>query len=357
MKSALFYAVSFLILLPSSFALEITGNVQEIKEQQTLHYQGDVFLQIHEQDKQIASKKASTDAQGRFQIQLQDAKSPWYYRIKVPYEGLDFYSDFFTSETTTIPPLTVSKATSDPANIYISEIIFFEFSKKADLAKITHQILLENKGDLTYHPKKDPSSAVALPLVKGGFNLSLVENIERSEIQVNEEKHTLFALKTLNPGQKESFRFTYSYPLQDRSIEFHRNSNLQQHDLHLIFNIKGIKKPFKDASAMDIPSELQSTFKKAYQIQTPAPDMTLVITGYWRQRDIPILYAFIASFLVMVLFFFLYGKTKPVRTHETKDDLINQIKSLQSSDLEAASKEKQINSLKIKLFYLKNKPW
>jgi hypothetical protein len=317
-----------------------------------------VLVQIFEKNKNIATAELQTNQDGQYSMPTEDLKAQWYYRVQVDYQNTTFASDYFQDVTQPVPPITVAQTSGNLENLEASHIVFLEFGKNSDLIKVTHQLTIENKGQLAYHPNHEAAKPIEWQLFDGGFNLSLIENIERSDVDIDEEKNQMTFLRMILPGEKQDMRFSYLLPLTDRTLTYVHQSTLPSLRNHWVANQRGVRVIYPGVESKKPPEDLKDTFNNAFVLGSLSANQphSITIKGYMRVKDRPLFWTFGGAILLFLLFMLvLFWKKQHTRAQIwTKKDLVQEIKRLQqlaeNDPARKASIEKDLHHLKIRLY-------
>lgn len=342
------------ILFPSSLlAATISGSVKQWGQQNNIPAASqEVILKIFEKGKQIAAAQSETNQNGVYSFDVQPDQK-WFYQVSVPFDQTFFDSDFFVLSDESVNDIIIAPTTVSNKEVYFNEMIFFEFGK-SDLAKVSHQIEIHNQGKRTYHPKKEDAQPLAIQLIDGGFNLSLVEGITRQETGVDEETSTMFINVPLLPDEKRSFRFSYMYPLESGQIHFKRANANNHQSLHIISNQSGMKIAKVHATPMEIPESLGTKFVKAFEVHLNKPMLDFSIGGIMLKKNQLRMWFLYLSILLCLAMIILILRNKNVSTKEDQQSsLIAEIKELLSDKEPTDEKRLKIDLLKRRLYYKK----
>jgi len=336
---------------PTTLKADITGKVvQWGKTQTTPASDQDVVLRIFEGKKQIAGAKTKTNTQGQYTFTIEDHQPQWYYRIQAVFEDTPFDSDFFSSKDQEVKTLLISPSTGSLDDIRISEIVFLEFGDTA-MVRVSHQIDIQNNGDKTYSPKAKNLEVLFVELQEGGFSYSFEQGITREHTHFDQKKNQLFFNLPLLPGASKSFRLSYSLTLDSRAIDFKR-ANLKSHkQLNIISNQKSLRIPKQVATTLDVPSSLNSSFVKAYNIALKADTLNFQIRGLPSQKFKYQNIILLMSFLLALVLLALVLKTSAIILPHDIESLKAKIKTLQKENQTPAT-QAHIQTLQVHLYHL-----
>lgn len=322
-------------------------------EETTILANQEVLLHIYDQGIHIASAKTKTSENGGYTFDVSERTNDWYFRVRVPYQTVEFASDYFMDPDQS-PDITVSKTTGSLENVGINEIMFFEFGS-SQLVKISHEIEIINRGSTTYHPEHPEAQVLSFELIEGGFSLSMVEGITRDKVDVDEERHTLILKKMLPPQESHALRFSYMLPLDTKYISLNRNDLAQHDSLALLSNKKSFRVTSDQfESRKDVPVEVADNIDKIYLATGPLEAVSAKIKGYARPKDAYI-YAF-GGFALLIMIGMLTGMIlTPTRERaQTEMQLREEIQSLalEIKENPDPAKLEKIDLLKRKLYHM-----
>ncbi|MCB0272507.1 MAG: hypothetical protein KDD46_05785 [Bdellovibrionales bacterium] len=340
------------LLIPCfAHADTIKGQVRILQgSEKTPAVQQSVQLDLYKNGRMVAGSKTLTDAQGNYKFTMEPASNNWFYRVSVPYKEVFFYSDYFMETQTQVPEIMISEPTGSLQDIKIVEVVFFEFGS-GTLAKITHQLQIQNSGTTTYHPKMPQAEPLVIDLLEGGFNLSLVEGLSRDEMSVDEESHTMHLPLILQPNVDRDIRFSYMIPLDQRTIEISKQNLTHHKSLHFISNRESIRMPSKYIQSMEIPTSLATNFTTAFEVNMPINNLTAHMRGIKRPKDVYYLWTLLACLTVVLLLFIFFAVTRKDKNEESIDNIESMIRAL----LQAPSTEEnrlKIDLLKRRLYHM-----
>lgn len=335
----------------SCFAQSVTGTVRYFEPKDTMPPQ-EVVLKIFDQGVHIASSKTTTDKKGAYSFDVSERTPNWYFQVATTYQEAEFSSDFFMDLTDPVPDLVLSKVTGARDELSIVEVVFFEFGKSS-LVKVSHEIQVHNQSNKAYHPDIKDGQPVLIDLIDGGFSLSIVEGASRQDIEVVEADHQMILSTRLLPQEKRSIRFSYMFPLDQRTIDYAR-TNLEQHkSLSLISNLDRFRIDSDVFSPLDVPASLGTEFTKGYTTTTVPASIDISIKGFVRSKDKLQQISLGISLLLLVLFF-IYLLIKPqTRFDRTEAQLIEEIKFLSDQAAQDPTLNSKLAMLKRKLYHLR----
>lgn len=226
---------TLLLISSSSFAADITGKVYIEKNGASLS-KIPVRMHVYKDNFEFSGAETVTDRSGRYSFRNLTPTDQFSYIIYPIYEGVNYpYKEVAFEKTPSIRlDFPISESTGSVENIIVNESIYFEFGKK-DIWKVTHEITLENKGNLLYHTDRSDSQPLLFSLFSGGFDLSYLEGVTRSNSKIDDEKDTLQVFTTLPPQQTTKLKFSYYYLPLERHVPFDRVSFLQRSNVTLYF--------------------------------------------------------------------------------------------------------------------------
>lgn len=274
-------------LVSHVWAGEIAGRVYLEKNKASI---GKTLLRMHvyKDDYEFSAAQIITDASGRYRFPNLDTSDRFVYIIYPIYEGVNYpYEEvvFEPGQSKVIQDFPISESTGSTENIVAEESIYFEFGKK-DIWKITHEITLENKGDLLYHSDRSDSKPLKFSLFEGGFDLAYLNGVTRNNSKIDDQEDTLQVMLTLPAHKKASLKFSYYFLPEARHVNFSRISYLERSNVTLFFNnnIRIVSNQFQTDPMM---LQGKEDYTKAF---TSGPVKTgdkinFEIKGFFLQRD------------------------------------------------------------------------
>ncbi|MEZ4704934.1 MAG: hypothetical protein R3A11_07085 [Bdellovibrionota bacterium] len=313
------------LFLSSANAPHLFAQVATLRGQLKLHGapsssmlpETELLLGMFYFDREIANQKSLSQKDGSFSFTKLPLQENYTYIVKATYEGMDFFSDPVNLTSSSSSPLhtelTIYPVTSSTENIEMTERIFFDLSKESDLIKISHEITLENKGAAAYNPMAEDGQKIVLELLKGSFDLSLGSGLNRSEVDIDEEKSALILRKRLypdRPGQK--FEFSYFYVPDGHHISFPRKLSITRKLWSFSFNSS---KPSIKNNLFSWINDNQGPRYEATNLPAGA-SIDLTISNIPLQKD-PYFHALYAGLAFLVFFFGAYIWQQKRNTKQT----------------------------------------
>ncbi|MCC7460402.1 MAG: hypothetical protein IT286_03780 [Proteobacteria bacterium] len=278
--------LALLLVSNISFAGEISGRVSMEKTGKAV---GKIPMRMHiyKDEYEFSGAELLTDASGRYAFKNLKEDSNFAYIVYPIYEGVNYpYKTVeFQKEKSVKVDFTITESTGSVENITADESIFFEFGKK-DIWKVTHEITLENKGDLLYHYSRADSQPLLFSLFNGGFDLSYLEGVTRGNSKIDDDKDTLHVMMTLAPHQKTFIKFSYYYLPIQRNVAFDREAYISRSNVTLFFK-DGIRIASTQFQSDPMMLQGREGFNRAF---TSGPvkineKITFDIKGFFLQGD------------------------------------------------------------------------
>jgi hypothetical protein len=298
---------------PVSFSGEITGKVMLLKDQKhTPASRISVRLHVYKDEYEFSGAESVTDKSGQYRFKNLQAGKEYAYFVYPIFEGINYpYEEIvFRDQTTEKRDFLITEPTGSSKDLSINELIFFEFGKK-NIWKITHDIEIENKGNLMYHSDLANAEPVLFSLFEGGFSLSYLEGITRENAKIDDQKDTLQIFTSVAAGQKKKMRFSYFYVPSTRTFEFKREAFLQRSNISLFFP-KKMSVTSEQFQRDEMLSKGQKLFPYAYTSGPIAQNQTIEyrVRGYLLQNDLLHILLFVGLALILGSMLFIYLRTK-----------------------------------------------
>jgi len=339
--------LAILLLANTSFAGEISGRIYLETTSQNLG-KIPVRMHVYKDDYEYSGAETMTDSAGRFRFSRVETGDRFSYILYPIYEGVNYpYKEalFEKGATNLKIDFPISESTGSIANIVASEEIRFEFGKK-DIWKVTHDIILENKGDLLYHSGRADAQPILFSLFEGGFDLAYLEGVTRGNSEIDDEKDTLRVSVTLPGKESYKIRFSYYYLPSSRSVSFDRPAYIPHSNISLIFNRRVSVQSDQFKSDPLILQGLDDA-KVAF---TSGPidhdkNITFQIKGYFLKQDFLHICLFASCLVVLALMIYAaiqYGKISKNQDKALTDKMLRYLMELQKQHKEGLLDEDQL---------------
>jgi hypothetical protein len=338
---------SLIIISSLCFGGEISGKIFLEKNNQSLS-KVPVRLHVYKDDYEFSGAEIVTDSSGRYRFPNLNTGEEYAYILYPMYEGVNYpYQEVvFQKDVSAVKiDFAISESTGSIQNITASESIFFEFGKK-DIWKVTHEIILENKGNLLYHSDRPDSQPIRLSLFEGGFDLSYLDGVSRSNSKIDDQQDTLQISLTLPANKTHKIRFSYYYLPSSRSVVFNRTAYLTRSNVSLFFNqnIRVNSTQFQtDPMMLQGHPDMKKAFTSGSIDQNK--NITFEITGYLLEDDLLHILVFSACFFFMGLMIFAsirYQKSSKNQDKALTDSMLRYLIDLQQQHKEGMLDEHQL---------------
>ena len=220
-----FFSLFIFSILFTSLAFGNSGSIKGI-----IHWTGNpkpqeiiVQLDTYQSEEPFLSQRTRANAKGEFMFASLPLKENYIYQITpiVFDHAYPAVQKSFKRDRTLNVEFNLAPVTSDLNVLSLSETMEISAGKAW---KIKHDLTLSNSGLLPF--ETNPQNFIAIPLLQGGYDLALIEGLERSNVSVDEENDTLLLALQLLPGTTQHYVFSYSYIPTTRTISFNKSSNL-----------------------------------------------------------------------------------------------------------------------------------
>jgi|JI10StandDraft_1071094.scaffolds.fasta_scaffold56469_2 hypothetical protein len=330
-----------------SFGGEITGRVFLEKTKQGLS-KIPMRMHVYKDDYEFSGAEIMTDSSGRYRFPNLDTGEQFAYLFYPIYEGVNYpYQEavFQKGETSIKKDFAISESTGSLENISASESISFEFGKK-DIWKVTHEIVLENKGDLLYHSDRPDSQPILFSLFEGGFDLSYLDGVTRSNSKIDDQKDTLQVSLSLPPHDTYKMKFSYYYLPSSRSVAFNRVAYIARSNISLFFN-RNVRVNSTEFQIDPMMLQGREGMKRSYTSGAISKDknITFEIAGYLLEQDLLHILVLAACFALIALMIFAsirHQKTAKNQDKALTDRMLRYLIDLQQQHKEGKLDEHQL---------------
>lgn len=330
------------------FGGEITGRVFLEKTNQSL---GKIPMRLHvyKDDYEFSGAEIMTDSSGRYRFPNLQTSEQYAYLLYPIYEGVNYpYQEvtFAKGVSSVKKDFAISESTGSLENISASESISFEFGKK-DIWKVTHEIVLENKGDLLYHSDRPDSQPILFSLFEGGFDLSYLDGVTRGNSKIDDQKDTLQVSLSLPAHQTYKIKFSYYYLPFSRSVAFNRIAYIARSNITLFFN-RNVRVNSTDFQVDPMMLQGHEGMKRAFTSGgiTQDKNITFEITGYFLEQDLLHILVFGACLLLIVLM--IFASIRHQKTSKNQDKALTDRMLRYLIDLENQYKEGKLDQQQFK---------
>ncbi len=364
MRHFLFFTLLF--FSSSVFAGEISGRVFMEKTGKAV---GKIPMRLHvyKDEYEFSGSEVLTDASGNYRFRELQTDERYGYILYPIYEGVNYpYQEVVFPKGTSVvkKEFPINESTGSTENISVDESIFFEFGKK-DIWKVTHEITLENKGDLLYHSSRGDAEPLLFSLFEGGFDLSYLEGITRNNTKIDDQKDTLQAFLTVPEHETLKIRFSYYYLPEARHVNFDRVAFLNRSNVTLFFknNIRIVSNQFQSDPMM---LQGHEDFTRAFTsgVIKQNDKINFEIKGFFLQRDL--LHMLVISgclaFIIFMLIWVIkqkrvskkHGKELTERMHRYLIELRKQHKEGTLNDHQFRKEDQRVRNFLFQMSKIKN---
>lgn len=341
------YLFLSLIILCSQITLaaEISGTVylEKNKHKNALGHTT-MRMHVYKDNYEFSGAEIKTDSSGRYVFRNLKDDPQYSYLFYPVYEGVNYPFEevtFSKGKVVEKKDFTLTESTGSNKDVSVDEKIYFDLGKK-DVWKITHEIILENKGDLLYHADRSDAQPLMFSLFEGGFDMSYLDGVTRNNSKIDEQKDSLQVFLTIPGHQASTIKFSYYYIPGKRHVTFEKTAHLARSNVSLFFNnrVRIISTQFQNDPMM---AKTQMEYARAFTSGPIEQNGTIrfEIKGFFLTRDL-LHMTVLAACLALIVFILFFIFTQKHSTKNPTKELTEKMHQY-LVDLEKKHKEGKID--------------